>query len=232
MVTARRTIRLLTAETAAIAINAAALGLWFYEDYSPDSTLLIYAIGAVSAVVFASITFLLAVPAKAADGSSQRPRKWRTLRVFALIAFSMLGVLWVFIAVFLFLMPHEPIDLDARRFFIALAIVLGFQLLECVIDAVALRPLSLKRGEAYLSKQGMGQAALLYFGVFIGVIVAAIFGNSWFAIPLFIFKLITDIGQPIQFFLGKTDDVDNDPNADLIANVTFKSRMRRRGLKA
>ena len=122
-------------------------------------------------------------------------------------------------------MPHEPIDLDARTFLIALAIVFGFQFAEFAADVATLRPMPIRKAEIYISKQGLGQAAVLYFGVFIGVLVAFVLGNSWFAVPLLLFKLLIDIGQPIQFFLGGGETYD-DPNANLLRAVEFKSRIR------
>ena len=54
---------------------------------------------------------------------------------------------------------------------------------------------------------------------------AAIFGNSWFAVPLFLFKLFIDIAQPIQFFLGGGEAY-NDPHANLLRPVQVKSSFR------
>lgn len=48
----------------------------------------------------------------------------------------------------------------------------------------------------------MGKTALLFIGVFIGAFLSA-YEKAWFVIPFIVLKTIADIGEPIQFFLGK-----------------------------
>jgi hypothetical protein len=203
----RSTLRLAVAEIAAVAINVAGLGLWFYEDYSADATMLLYAVGASAAILYAILAVALATPASALDGSPQHKRKWKVITDFSMIAFFTIGVLWVFVGVFLFLILRSPVEFNSGTLGVALAIVLSFQFADFVVDVLALRPLTIVEAETYIYKKGMGQTVVLYFGVFIGVAVAFVLGNGWFAVPLFIFKIIIDIAQPIQFFLGKEDNL-------------------------
>jgi len=221
----RSTLRLAVAEIAAVAINIVGLGLWFYEDYSADATMLLYALGALAAIVFAILAVLLATPSRAPDASPQNGRKWKLISDFSMISFFAIGVLWVFVGAFLFLIQRSTVEIDPRTIWIALAIMLAFQSAEFLIDVLTLRPLTIHDAETYIFKKGMGQTVVLYFGVFIGVAVAFFLGNSWFAVPLFFFKIVIDIAQPIQFFLGKEGSLDPSiRRTDL--RVKLKARTR------
>ena len=200
---AKSTIRLAVAESSAVAINVVGFGLWLYEDYSADATMLIYTLGAFTAILFTILTVLFVTPSFDPNGPPSQKRRLKVIADFSMIAFFMFGVLAAFIVSFLFLLPGPEAGFDAGMIAIAFLIVLGFQCAEFVFDIIAIRPMSLNLAEKYIYPKGMGQTAVLFDSVFLGVIVALFLGNAWFVVPLFIFKLVIDIGQPIQFFLGK-----------------------------
>ena len=200
----RSTFRLAVAEIAAVAINIIPLALWFFDDLSAKAAMLIYAFEALFAVVFAILCVLIISPSYDPEGSPKYKRKGKLIADFSVIAFGFLGVLGVFVVVILFL--FLGVDFDLRTIAIALAIVLAFQVVELFVDVVTLRPLPLKKAEFLLSKS-MGKTAVLFFGVFFGVFLAG-FVDEWFVVPLIALKTIIDIGEPIQFFLGKGNNLD------------------------
>ena len=212
----RSPIRLIVAEIVAIVINVIPLWLWLFDDLSAESTMLIYAIEALAAVVFAILCVLLISPSHDPDGRGKYKRKGKLIADFSVIAFGFLGVLGIFVGLFLFLILKIEIDLGS--ILVAVAIVLAFQVAELVVDILTLHPLPLKKAEFLLSRS-MGKTAVLFFGVFFGIFLAA-WVNEWFVIPLVVLKTIIDIGEPIQFFLGK----DEAESSLLEAEIKFRAR--------
>jgi hypothetical protein len=203
-VTGRSTFRLAVAEIAAVAINIIPLALWLFDDLSAKAAMLIYAFEALFAVVFAILCVLIISPSYDPEGSPKYKRKGKLIADFSVIAFGFLGVLGVFVGVILFL--FLGVDFDLLTIATALAIVLAFQVAEFFVDVATLRPLPLKKAE-YLLSNSMGKTAVLFFGVFFGAFLAG-FVNEWFVVPLIALKTIIDIGEPIQFFLGKGNNLD------------------------
>lgn len=199
----RSTLRLAVAEVAAVATNIIPLALWHFDDLSAKAAMLVYAFEALFAVVFAILCIQLISPAYDPEGNAKYKRKSKLIADFSIIAFGFLGVLGVFVGVFLFLLLG--VDFDLRTIAFALAIVLTFQVAEFFVDVVTLRPLPLEKAEFLLSNS-MGKTAVLFFGVFFGVFLAG-FVNEWFVLPLVALKTIVDIGEPIEYFFGKDNDV-------------------------
>ena len=208
--------RLIAAEIAAVAINIIPLWLWFFDDLSAESTMLIYAVEALAAVVFAILCVLLISPSQDPEGRGKYKKKGKLIADFSIIAFGFLGVLGIFVGLFLFLVLK--VEFDFRSILIAVAIVIAFQIAEFFVDIITLRPLPLKKAEFLLSKS-MGKTAVLFFGVFFGIFLAA-WVNEWFVIPLVVLKTIIDVGEPIQFFLGK----DETEASILDTKIKFRSR--------
>jgi hypothetical protein len=203
-VKARSSFRLIVAEIVAIAINIIPLWLWFFDDLSAESTMLIYAIEALAAVVFAILCVLLISPSDDPEGRGRYKKRGKLIADFSVVAFGFLGVLGIFVGIFLFLILK--IEIDFGSILVAVGIVLAFQVAELFVNILTLRPMPLKKAEFLLSG-GMGKTAVLFFGVFFGVFLAA-WVDEWFVIPLIVLKTIIDIGEPIQFFLGK-DEVES-----------------------
>lgn len=212
----RSPIRLIVAEIVAIVINVIPLWLWLFDDLSAESTMLIYAIEALAAVVFAILCVLLISPANDPEGRGKYKRKRKLIADFSVIAFGFLGVLGIFIGLFLFLILKIEINLGS--ILVAVAIVLAFQVAELLVNILTLRPLPLKKAEFLLSRS-MGKTAVLFFGVFFGIFLAA-WVNEWFVIPLVVLKTIIDIGEPIEFFLG------NDKAESSLLEAEIKIRTR------
>jgi hypothetical protein len=196
------TIRLIFAEAAAISINVIPLAFWFFEDYSAETTMLIYAGEAIAAIVFAVLCVLITSPNHDPQGAPQFKRKFKVITDFLRISMSLaLGVTILLVS---FIVVALQVEIEFRAIGTALLIVLGIQFVEFLVDVLTLRPLPLNKAE-YFMVGGMGKSALLFFGVFIGWFLAMFFVTGWFVVPFVIMKLIQDIGEPIQFFLGKGD---------------------------
>lgn len=192
-------IRLIFAEATAIAINVVPLAFWFFEDYSAETTMLIYAGEAWAAIFFAVLCVLIISPSRDAHVTSPSRSKGKVIADFLLISMSLIGVVTILLVSFIIVALHQTIEFRAIGY--ALLFVLAFQAAEMVVDVLTLRPLPLNKAE-YLLTGSMGKSALLFFGVFIGWFLA-MFVTSWFVVPFVVMKLIVDVGEPIQFFLGK-----------------------------
>ena len=200
----RSTFRLAVAEIVAIGVNIVPVSMWFFNDLAAEATMLVYAAEAVASILFAIVCVMLVSPSYDAAGPAKYKRRSKLIADFSIVAFGFLSVLVAFVLLFVFLVLKS--DLDLRAISIALAIVLAFQIAELVVGLITLRPLPLKRAQTLLSRS-MGRTAVLFFGVFLGVFLAA-FVNEWFVLPLVVLKTIIDVGEPIQFFLGKGEDVE------------------------
>lgn len=207
----RSVIRLAVAEISAVAINVIPLGLWFFEDYSSEATMVIYALESVAAIVFAIICVLLISPAYDPDGSARYKKRSKLIADFSTISLGFFAISAVFLVAFMFLVLKASVD--ARSVIFAFLIVVAFQAAELITNILTLRPLPLKKAELLLSRS-MGQTALLFLGIFIGVFLAG-FVNEWFVVPFIVMKTIVDVGEPIQFFLGKEEDP---PGANVLAS--------------
>jgi hypothetical protein len=209
----KATIRLVAAESTAIAINLIPVALWFLEDYPAEATMIIYAVECGVAIGLAVLLVLIVSPSYDASGSPKYKRKGKLVADFLIISLGLLAATAAFIIAFLFLVLKATVDLSVIGW--ALFIVIAFQLGEFLVDLLTLRPLPLKKAEALLTRS-MGRTALLFLCIFIGLFLAA-FVNEWFLVPFIVLKTVVDIGEPIQFFVGRGAEVQGmDAQADLI----------------
>ncbi len=199
MVKAKRTIRMLVAQVVAIATNIVPIGLWFFDDLSAEAAMIVYTLEAAAAVVFSVLCVLIVSPDSDPENTGKYKKKSRLIGDFAVIAGMMIGVLAIFVCAFVFLILKASIATSALLS--AFVIVLIFQFAEFIADVLTLAPLPLQKAEFFLSRS-MGRSALLFVAVFVGMLLAALV-NEWFVVPFVVLKLIADIGEPIQFFLGK-----------------------------
>lgn len=195
-------IRLVVAEIVAIAVNVIPLALWFYEDYSAETTMLIYVVESGASLIFAILCVLVISPSYDPDGKGPYKKRGKLIADFSMISFGFLGIITVFTCGFVFLVLKAEIDFQNVLY--GFLLVIGFVVAEFVVSVLTLRPLPLRRAEFLLSKS-MGKTALLFIGVFIGAFLSP-FDKSWFVIPFIVLKTIADIGEPIQFFLGKESE--------------------------
>lgn len=201
MVKRKQTIRLLVAEVAAIATNIVPVGLWFFDDLSAEGAMIVYTLEAAAAVVFSVLCVLIVSPNSDPENTGKYKKKSRLIGDFVVIAGMMIGILSVFVYAFVFLVLKAPIA--ASALLSAFVIVLIIQFVEFIADALTLAPLPLQKAEFFLSRS-MGRSALLFVAVFAGMLLAALV-DEWFVVPFVVLKLIADIGEPIQFFLGRAE---------------------------
>ena len=194
-------IRLLVAETAAVAINIIPLGLWLFEDYSAETTMVIYALESAASIVLGGLCVAIISPSHDPDGTPKYKRKNRLIADFTVLSGAMLLACGVFLSAFIFLVLKASVDL--RLVGAAFGIVVVFQVIEFFVNLVTLRPLPLRKAE-FLLTRSMGKAALLFLGIFMGFFLAG-FVDEWFVVPFIALKSIVDIAEPIQFFLGKQE---------------------------
>ncbi len=198
----KSTFRLIVSEISAVAINMIPLALWFFEDYSSETTMVIYALECAAAILFAVLCVLVISPSYDPSGTPKYRKKSKLIADFLVIALALLAACFVFLGAFIFLVLKATIDLSNVRY--ALMFVLAFQLVEFLTNLITLRPLPLRKAEFILTRS-LGRTALLFLGVFLGVFFAA-FVNEWFVVPFIALKTLVDIGEPIQYFLGKGEN--------------------------
>ncbi|MGD9587307.1 MAG: hypothetical protein AB7Q37_08830 [Pyrinomonadaceae bacterium] len=203
----RSIIRLIVSEVTAFFVLAIPLALWFFEDYPPESAMMIYALESAAAIILAILCVLLISPSYDPGGSPRYKRRRKLIADFSIIAFGFLAAAIIFLSLFLILVLRASFDMGQIAFGFGLVSV--FLIAEFISNTVTLRPLPLKKAENLLSRS-MGKAALLFLAVFIGLFLAGMV-NEWFVIPFVILKAMVDIGEPIQTYFGK-----NDPTAPLI----------------
>lgn len=211
--------KLIISEITAVAINIIPLALWFFEDYSVETIVVLYALESVLAMIFALLCVLLLSAAKESSDDGKFRTKSEVVKSFLLVCGMGTLIVLVFPATFIFLFGKgEGVSFSDVKF--ALYFILAFQLFEFVSNLYLLRPLSLKEGEFLLSFS-FGGIALLLISIFIGVFLTVFFNISVF-LPFIILKTITDIGQPIQCFLGQTPS----HTQPIFRDATVKSQIK------
>lgn len=190
----KSTLKLIISEITAIALNVIPLALWFFEDYTVETIVVLYGLESVLAMVFAVLCVILLVP------RGKTGYKWKKIRDFVLIFGFSTFVILTFPATVIFLLKDGAgVTLPAVIF--GLKFILAFQLLEFFSNLYLLRPLSLKEGEHLLS-YSFGGMAVMFVSIFLGFFAAA-FGISPY-LPFIVLKTFIDIGQPVQYFLRQT----------------------------
>lgn len=103
-------LRLVVAEIVAIAINVIPLALWFYEDYTAETTMLIYVLESGAALLLAILCVRLISPANDPNGKGEYKRRGKLIADFSMISFGFLGVLTIFATGFTLLILKAEID--------------------------------------------------------------------------------------------------------------------------
>lgn len=203
--------KLIISEITAVAINVIPLALWFFEDYTVETVVVLYALESVLTMVFAVLCVLFLAP---------RDRyKWKIIKDFVLIFGFSTFVILAFPATVIFLLKQGAgVTLAAVVF--GLKFILAFQLLEFFSNLYLLRPLSFKQSQHLLS-YSFGGMAVLFISIFLGYLAAA-FNISPY-LPFIVLKTFIDIGQPVQYFLGQTPSpTEADPLFDPLSQYQQK----------
>jgi hypothetical protein len=208
--------KLIISEISAIGINLVPLSLWLFEDYSSETTMILYLLESVVAIILAISCVLLLAPARERAENKTLERN-KIVLDFLLIAGLFAVALSVFVTAFIFLVLKAHIPASHVKF--GLMCMAAFQIFEFASNLFLLRPLSLKQAEIFLS-QSMGGLALLHISVFIGIFLA-LFVEDWFVLPFIIFRTLIDIATPIQFFMGKKTEAESIPD-----EATFENQAK------
>ncbi|HEX8368823.1 MAG TPA: DUF6498-containing protein [Pyrinomonadaceae bacterium] len=216
----KSTFKLIISEITAVALNVIPLALWFFEDYTVETIVALYALESVLAMVFAVLCVLLLAP--------RERYKWKIIRDFVLIFGFCTFVILVFPAHLIFVLKQGAgVTLPAVIF--GLKFILAFQLFEFFSNLYLLRPLSLKESEHLLS-YSFGGMAVIFVSIFLGFFAAAI-GLSVY-LPFIVLKTFIDIGQPVQYFLGQTPSpTEPDPLFDPLSVKTPRKSIIKRNTK-
>lgn len=174
-----------------LGINFIPLELWLSDNFSGAETMVLYALENLVMLTLALILIWLLAPRS----------DWRG---FAVTGYSFCIVTSIFIGYFTFgLMPGEIALSDVMG---AMKSVIILQLIGFIIDLVFLRPMS-SIGAERVMRNSLGRILVVqFFGVFIGVFCAFLFGN--FVLPFIIIKTLFDIGKIYEFFFGPRTDAE------------------------
>jgi hypothetical protein len=181
--------------------------MWFYEDYSSATVMVLFTLESIIAVILAVLFFWLLAPATERIENKTLHKK-EQLSIFLLVAGILAVCISVFVAAIVFLLMKETIPIEDIKF--GMTFILAFQFLEFFSNLYLLRPLSIKEGDN-LFTQSLGGLALLLVSILMGFPLAFFSGDkNLFVLPFIIFKVIIDISTPIRFFLG--DKYEYSPN--------------------
>jgi hypothetical protein len=178
-----------------LGINFIPLEMWLSDDFSGAETMVLYALENLVMLTLVMIVIRLLAPQVDLQG-------------FAITGYGFCLVTLIFIAFFSFgLMPataREGVALSDVM--TAMKYVIVLQLIGFVIDLIFLRPMS-SVGAERLMRNSLGRIIVVqFFGVFIGVFCAFLFGN--FVLPFIVLKTLFDIGKIHEFFFGPQTDAE------------------------
>lgn len=173
-----------------LGINFIPLEMWLSDDFSGAETIVLYALENLVMLTLALILIRLLAPRV-------------DLREFAVTGFGFCFTTSIFIAFFSFGRHGEVALTDIVT---AMKSVIILQLISFIIDLIFLYPMS-STGAERLMRNSLGRIIVVqFFGVFIGVFCAFLFGN--FILPFIILKTLFDIGKIYEFFFGPRTDAE------------------------
>ncbi len=175
--------------------------LWFFDDLSGAMLMFLYTIESIVTVMLAIICVMILAPEKEEPKQGNYSKKSELIKSFLIISSGFVAAAAIFVSAFVFLVLKERFDLNEAGF--AMAVILGFQVVEFFSNLFLMRPLSLKKAEFFLS-DSLGGIAFIVVAVFIGFFLA-IFSEEWFVLPFLILNAIIVIGLPIQYFWKARD---------------------------
>jgi hypothetical protein len=179
-----------------LGINFIPLEMLLYKDYSSETTMVVYALENVLAIILATAFILLFAP-RTDQTAKIRTRK-ELVQVYLLSSVSLTIGSGVFLSVFIFGIMRADVTFPAVAQ--AMIWICGFLVLEFIGDFIMLRPLSLAQADNFLTRS-IRRVFLLFLGVFLGVFLAA-FGNKMFVMPFIILKTLADIADQIEIYQG------------------------------
>jgi hypothetical protein len=207
-------LKLIVAEISAVAINIIPAALWFFEDASAETAMILYGLENVFAVVLAGLCVFLLAPVWEASDQNEILERRAILRNHFLGGVAFTVFLLGFITLYILVSQRGELSFSIIKY--ALPGILAFQLFEFFSNLYLLRPLSLRQGEILLS-HSLGKVIFLHISIFIGFFLT-IYGDEWFVVPFIVLKTIINVLEPIQYFLGKKPTV-----SSIFSEMSLKS---------
>lgn len=179
-----------------LGINFIPLEIWLYRSFSGETTMIIYWVESLLALLLGVGFVRLFAPPR--DETGKLRTRGQVLQLYLLLGlvFGLGG--GFFMCVFIFLVLKAKVAFAAV--WTAIIWIFGFQILEFIGALLMLRPLTLLKAQLFLNRS-LGRIFLLYLCVFVGIGIA-FFVEKWFILPFIILKTIVDIGEQIQLFTG------------------------------
>ncbi len=179
-----------------LGINFIPLEMWLYENYSSETTMVVYALENVLAIFLATVFILLFAPRR--DQTTRIRTRRELLQIYLIASLGFSAGSGIFLSLFIFGILRADVAFQAVAE--ALVWISGFLVLEFIGDFIMLRPLSLAQADAFLNRS-IRRVFLLFLGVFLGVFLAAIV-DTWFVVPFVIPKTLADIADQIEIYQG------------------------------
>lgn len=194
-----------------LGINFIPLVMWLSDNFSGAETMVLYALENLVMLTLTLILIWLLAPRVDLQG-------------FAITGYSFCLMTSIFIAFFTFvLMPGEVALSDVMT---AMKSVIILQFISFIIDLIFLRPMS-STGAERLMRNSLGRILVVqFFGVFIGVFCAFLFGN--FVLPFIVLKTLFDIGKIHEFFFGPQTDAEYVKHINMIKYGSQKNAGARK----
>jgi hypothetical protein len=209
-------LRLIAALAANLGINAIPAGLVLLGGNSAATAMVLYFLENLVSILLAAARVRILAPANdeayadmgydnvetSVDGVVRSQKTILRTRRVLITDFVSLALIFslgtgIFLGAFLFLILH--VEIPGSVILAGMEGIMAFQLFNFVSDLVLLGPLTPAHADILL-QQSMGRVALIYFAVFVGVILAAIVGNSSFVLPFAALKTVADLATTFQGF--------------------------------
>ena len=179
-----------------LGINFIPLEMWLYENYSGETTMVVYALENVLAIFLATVFILLFAPRR--DRTTRIRTRRELLQIYLISSLGLSAGSGIFLSLFIFGILRADVAFPAVAE--ALVWIFGFLVLEFIGDFIMLRPLSLAQADTFLNRS-IRRVFLLFLGVFLGVFLAAVV-DTWFVVPFVILKTLADIADQIEIYQG------------------------------
>jgi hypothetical protein len=207
-----------------VGINAIPVVIWFFEDDSPEVTMILYSIENVAAIILTALFVMLLAKSREKNETGNMISRNELVGNFLLIALGTTIISSIFL--FAFILGILKTQVTGAAIEYGVLGITAFQLVGFFFNLILLRPLSISRAEELLTEV-LGRVFLLVLCLFIGVFVA-LFVDKWFVIPFIILKTIIDFGGLIQSFTGNGDKNTKKFLFRPAPKKTFTARIRNR----
>jgi hypothetical protein len=195
--------------TTTLGRNSIPLGTFFFAGNSAETSLALYFLETLIAIVLTALTILLRAPAEHSGYHSlastytetringqvvrkhQKGNRRTLLEGFLIFSLAFAIVPGIMMGLFLFGVLQA--DISVQVILLGIAGIALFQLIHFSVDFYRNPTLSPAQANDSLNTS-MGRSAILFLSCFAGVILAA-FVTDWFIVPFAVLKTATDVGS-------------------------------------